>query len=428
MKKLCVGFFLLVYGNVSLVYGSVSLGTHPLLSFASTGHLLYITAKTNHIYREAKIQILTEGFSLISNCLDSSCKSGVLSELRNGSYSSVYVSGTGTFSYSITLAGGATPGLTTQKSTATVGDLEPLPTPYVAVSNYSSSSVTFCSIDTTTDYGNLVSPCTTESSSVNSTANFSYPAGLVYNPLLNTLYVTNQGEGGWVSVCTFSGTIDSMNCSKYTDNAFSVPSGAALNAAGDTLYISNGNSYVDTVAICSVDTTSGLIISPCVSASVGIYGLQGIAYNNLASTLYVASDFGYGNVVSQCSVSGVTLGCTVLGTPSIDGATGLALNPGATILYASNFTGDSVSACQVTSGVVDTSSCNATGSSYYDNPAGIDLFNGTSTFAYVANWSNNAVSICTVTSSLPPSPPTCTSSFTDSFSNPNGIAVMDVTS
>ncbi|MBX9890278.1 MAG: beta-propeller fold lactonase family protein [Amoebophilaceae bacterium] len=122
----------------------------------------------------------------------------------------------------------------------------------------------------------------------------------------------------------------------------------------------------------------------------------GIVLNPTGTIVYITNFDG--NTVSQCFVnglSGVLSGCVNSGATGLDQPSGIALNSTGTTAYITNRNNNTVSQCSVSglSGVL--SGCVNSGATGLDQPAGITL-NSTGTIAYITNRNNNTVSQCSV--------------------------------
>ena len=138
-----------------------------------------------------------------------------------------------------------------------------------------------------------------------------------------------------------------------------------------------------------------------------------------------------GNSISLCDVStldGTLSNCTVTATSPFANPEAVALNPDKTLLYIANINVASmptatVSYCQIDSNTGGLSNCAVTGAGFY-GADGISI-NATNTLAYVSNAGNHTVSVCAVDSISGALSTSCTSTG-NGLHTPSDMTINDL--
>ena len=215
-------------------------------------------------------------------------------------------------------------------------------------------------IDTVTCNGTVTSGCGQTPAMVPMTGN---PYGLALDQATSTLYATNLGSPGTVSV------IDGTTCNASvtsgcgaTPPAVTVggyPAGVAVDQATDTIYVANsGDTTVSVIngATCNAANTAGCGQTPH-QVGLGKSPLA-VAVNQATNTIYVLNPGTPGTVSvingATCNAS-VTSGCgktpPTVTVGNDNGVEGLAVNQATDTIYAVN-TGDN------TVSVINGATCN----------------------------------------------------------------------
>jgi YVTN family beta-propeller protein len=234
--------------------------------------------------------------------------------------------------------------------------------------------------------------------------NGSFPTGVAVNATTNTVYVTNEGSGT-VSV------IDGASCdSASQSNCGALASapvgggtiGVAVDATTNTIYVTNWES--GTVSVIDGDTCDAADQSGCtpVASADLISEADGIAVNPTTNTVYVASE----DTTTLSVINGATCdaadqsGCTPVGNAAVGRyPTGVVVDAATNTVYAADAGSDTVS-------VIEGANCDAASQSgctlapenisVGSDPDALDLDPATPSSqdtVYVANGLSNTVSI-----------------------------------
>lgn len=183
----------------------------------------------------------------------------------------------------------------------------------------------------------------------------SYVGGIVYNPLLNIIYITTSSSNVFQCSLSSSGQIQSP-CTNSGATGIGNPQNIAINPDSTIVYIANANGGV---VQCTASTSNGSL-SGCSSNSLSGYNF-GVGVNSSNTFAYVTSNSL--NLVYWCSIDqtgGQFTTCNNTSSATLM-ATGLALNSVSNYLYIGNFGNYTVNQCTVNSGAV--SSCGSSGAS-----------------------------------------------------------------
>lgn len=244
-------------------------------------------------------------------------------------------------------------------------------TQYAYISNFGNSTVSQCTVDSSTG---ALTGCGTTGSGFSSNIGVS----------LSNYYSFVDNNTATTSVrCRVSSSTGALSTCTNTGSGLSSPQGNTLNNA----YFYAVNSANSTVSKCTVSSSTG-DLSSCNTTGSGFNSPRAIVINN--GFAYIANGSG---TVSKCTVdstSGALSSCVSTGS-GFGNPNGIVINNG--FAYIANVSGSTVSKCTVdgTTGLL--SSCATTGSGFA-NPRGMNINNN---FIYVTNsGTNNSVSTCTI--------------------------------
>lgn len=151
------------------------------------------------------------------------------------------------------------------------------------------SSVSACLVNTTTG---LLSSCVT-----NTSPTFSAAGNMAVNAAGTLAYVVNR-TSNTVSVCAVSGqTVNS--CNALSNSLFDAPEGVTLSPSGLYAYIANAGS--NNVVACHILQDGTGFLDSCAITSGQFNGTGNIGLNNLGSFAYVPNELL--NTVGLCQVS-----------------------------------------------------------------------------------------------------------------------------
>lgn len=246
------------------------------------------------------------------------------------------------------------------------------------VTNFNGSSgttVSFCSINVTTG---ILSGCADVDG--DGSAVFSGPLDVRFDDSFTQVYVSNLANNT-VSLCSVNSSTGKFSACATTGNSFTTPAGISLNRAGTRAYVSNDASAT-TVSLCSRNLTTGTL-SGCVNAdgdgSAVFAGPSSAIFNAAETRVYITNnDGGTGTTVTLCSVNLITgklSNCQGSGAGAIFLSPAFSeLNSNNTLIYISNQTGTSVTLCSVnpTTGLLSgCGNADGDGSAVFSGPAHI---------------------------------------------------------
>ena len=230
----------------------------------------------------------------------------------------------------------------------------------------------------------VFTPCTAQTLD-----SFTDPSGILLNASGTTAYIINTSSDT-LSQCTLNnGSV--VSC----DTISGILHNSTSHAFGPTgsLYVTNN--VLNTVTICTVDTSTGEIMTDdCTPSETLFFGPTGIAVPKLGATAYIVNSTTH--TVSVCSLlsHGLIDTCTdvnpntTFSTPSA-----IAVDEGNARAYILNTGNNTVSVCIIANRTL--ASCRAYSDETLDNPVGIVL-NRAGTMAYLTNANTNAISECPV--------------------------------
>jgi hypothetical protein len=234
------------------------------------------------------------------------------------------------------------------------------------------ATITDCNVDMTS--GNLSTCSNTTIQTINSNA-FN-GNGIVYNPLLGTLYATISGSNAntsnsYVYQCTLNSDGTVASCADTDADNISYPSGISLNPGGTVAYIADYEYLVS----CDVNASSGNFSNCTQNVLIANTFNAGIAVNPTNTFVYAANQTQ--NLIQQCTIdpsNGTLPSCSSVSS-STQNATGIALNSATSFLYVNNGTNNQVQQCTVNSSNGNVSGCNTNaGATGLQFPIGIGLY------------------------------------------------------
>lgn len=243
---------------------------------------------------------------------------------------------------------------------------------YAYIASSFPPTVTTCQVSSTGDLTNCSNTALSTSSPSTQGA-----WGIVYNPILNLIYVTVANSQ--VQMCTLN-TSGSLNtCSQQSSvTNLNYPTGIDVNPAGTIAYIANyDDSSSASVTQCAINSTSGAL-SDCTLNSIGSYN-KGIAIDANNAYAYISNSISntstIGSVTSadiNPSTGNLTATGPATALSSSSTAMGLALNSVINTIYVCSGNNNTVIQCNASSGTV--SSCNTGTSVPGTFPSGIGLY------------------------------------------------------
>lgn len=252
--------------------------------------------------------------------------------------------------------------------------------------NHDLGGVTSCALDS----AGVIGVC---SAPTNPNATFILPAGIVLNSTRTTAYVANF-SGNSVSTCSVD-TSGALTACAASGIGLNKPISLYLNTNVPMAYIVD--SADNDIKQCTL--TGDTLNFPCNSFTNNFNNPHGIAVNIANTKAYVVNTFSFGSpgTIESCDIDGsgllVTGSCQSSQSFGL-GLIGIAVNSSETKAYVTSANEGEVYVCDITSGVVDASTCSAAPFSF-DFPELIAL-NTANTSAYIANYNNSSASQCTI--------------------------------
>ncbi|KTC92098.1 NHL repeat-containing protein [Legionella cincinnatiensis] len=232
-------------------------------------------------------------------------------------------------------------------------------------------------------------------------------------------YVTNSGANT-VSLCNINQTTGVLTCPGTTGSGFNNPRAIHINPTGTFAYIVNQNNGL--ITLCNVNQTSGTLNCPGTTGGTFQSPID-IAINPAGTMAYVTNSGN--NTISHCVINQTTgeLTCPSTTGSGFNGPGGITVNPAGTFAYIVNELANNISAC-----VIDQSTGNFTSCAVYagdfNHPNRITLNPG-GNFAYVSNGfgggSPSEVFLCSIEQST--GGLTCPGTTGSGFNQPFGITI-----
>ena len=356
------------------------------------------TTIANHVYPSAGIKIKTQGYVLSGSGID--CIDGgngyCLFTVSNAVPRSISITGNaGSVGMVLCLDGQGPASCQNYHVTLSA------PQPYAYVPNFNNgnpSTVSSCPINLDGTFGACA-----DAGSV-----FDGPTGIALNATGNSAYVSNYSSNS-VSKCTvnFDGSFGSCTDSGSSGEPFNGPMGMVLNKTGQIAYVANnpGNS----ISKCSINAngTWGACVDSGNSGEA-FSGPTGITLNQAGDLAYVTNH--NSNIVIICPIHpdgsfGIcnNSGCPVItfngrlgiclsSGSSFSGPNGVTLNSAGNMAYVTNYGNGNIDLCPIQP---DGSFGTCSTMLSLSGPVGIVL-NNTGTLAYITNYNDSLVEKCSV--------------------------------
>ncbi|EEZ96495.1 NHL repeat-containing protein [Legionella longbeachae] len=232
-------------------------------------------------------------------------------------------------------------------------------------------------------------------------------------------YVTNSGANT-VSLCNINQTTGVLTCPGTTGSGFNNPRAIHINPTGSFAYIVNQNN--GKITLCNVNQTSGVLTCPGTTGGTFQSPID-IAINPAGTIAYVTNSGN--NSISQCVINQSTgeLTCPSTTGSGFNGPGGITVNPAGTFAYIVNELANNISACAIDQSTGNFTSC-AVYTGDFNHPNRITL-NPAGNFAYVSNGFGGSgpsqVFLCSVEQST--GALTCPGTTGSGFNQPFGITI-----
>ncbi|AUH71484.1 beta-propeller fold lactonase family protein [Legionella sainthelensi] len=232
-------------------------------------------------------------------------------------------------------------------------------------------------------------------------------------------YVTNSGANT-VSLCNINQTTGVLTCPGTTGSGFNNPRAIHINPTGSFAYIVNQNNGL--ITLCNVNQTSGVLNCPGTTGG-SFQSPIDIAINPAGTMAYVTNSGN--NTVSQCVINQTTgeLSCPSTTGSGFNGPGGITVNSAGTFAYIVNELANNISACGIDQSTGNFTSC-AVYTGDFNHPNRITLNPG-GNFAYVSNGFGDTtpseVFLCSVEQST--GALTCPGTTGTGFNQPFGITI-----